>query len=245
VIPHGAPDVPLRSTHRYKRLFCLAGKTVIGTFGLIGRGKGIEFVIDSLPPVFERWSDAVYVLCGSTHPEVRRREGEAYRESLRKRSEELGIADRVLFVDHYMSDEEVVQRLMATDVYVSTSLDENQIVSGTLSYAIAAGRPVIATPYAYARELLAENRGVLVPFRDAGALAAAITALLQDGRFRRSIARSAYQFARKMTWPAIARGLEAAFVEAVLRARLPVLRRAALLAAHPLPQAPAAVSSTR
>jgi glycosyltransferase involved in cell wall biosynthesis len=219
VVLHGAPGVPMCSTHRYKRQFGLAGKIVIGTFGLISRGKGIEYIIDSLPPVFAAHPAAVYVLCGKTHPEVWKREGETYRDSLRARSEELGIAEKVHFINHYMSDDEVVQRLCATDVYVSPSLDPHQVVSGTLSYAVATGRPVIATEYAYAKELLADGRGITVPFRDAGALAAATMAVLDDGRLRRSMARAAYRYGRRMTWPLVARGYEEVFVGAMLNSR--------------------------
>lgn len=224
VVPHGAPDVPLRSTFRYKRRLGLAANTVIGTFGLIGRGKGIEYIVDSLPRVFAAVPNAVYVLCGQTHPNVRRYEGEAYRDALRSRSVALGIADRVQFVDHYMSDDEVVQWLMAMDLYVSPSLDPNQVVSGTLSYAVACGRPVIATAYGYARELLAEGRGITVPFRNADAIADATIAVLSNGRARRTMARRAYTYGRRMLWPVVARGYEAAFVEALLRARRPVFR---------------------
>ena len=216
VVPHGAPDVPLRSTFRYKRRLGLAANKVIGTFGLIGRGKGIEYIIDALPAIFAAVPDAAYVLCGQTHPNVRQYEGEAYRESLRLRASALGVADRVHFFDHYMSDEEVVERLLAMDVYVSPSLDPNQVVSGTLSYAVACGRPVIATAYAYARDLLADGRGITVPFRNPDALASATVAVLRHGSLRRSMARAAHRFGRRMQWSAVARGYETAFVDAVL-----------------------------
>jgi glycosyltransferase involved in cell wall biosynthesis len=229
VVPHGAPSVPHRSTHRYKRKFGLADKTVISTFGLIGRGKGIEYIIDALPTIFASAPDAVYVLCGETHPHVRRWEGEAYRESLRLRSEALGISERVHFANHYMSDDEVVDRLLGADVYVSPSIDPNQVVSGTLSYAVACGRPVIATANSYARELLAEGRGVTVPCRDVESLAAACVEVLKNGRLRRSLARAAYEYGRRMMWPAVARGYESAFVDALVGSRRTAYRAGAAL----------------
>src|SRR5207302_7546560 len=156
VIMHGVPDVvPLRG-HVLKQPFGLEKSTVLSTFGLLSRGKGIETIIDALPDIVKRHPDVRYVLWGQTHPEVRRAEGEKYRLSLLKRVEELGIVDRVCFVNRYMTDEEVVDALLATDVYVSPSLDPHQAVSGTLSYAVACGRAVIATEYQYAKELLAD-----------------------------------------------------------------------------------------
>src|ERR1700737_2319222 len=135
VILHGVPDVPLRRSYHFKRRLGLGQHTILSSFGLLSRGKGIEYVIDALPKIFSRHPDAVYLLLGETHPDVKKREGEAYRESLWARVEELGLRGRVHFVDHYMHDEEVVDYLQATDIYVSPSLDPNQIVSGTLSYA--------------------------------------------------------------------------------------------------------------
>jgi glycosyltransferase involved in cell wall biosynthesis len=183
---------------------------------LLSRGKGIETIIDALPAVIAQHPDAKYVLWGETHPEVRRHEGEQYRESLAKRADELGVADRVRFIDRYMSDEEVVAALLATDVYVSPSLDPYQAVSGTLSYAVACGRAVVATEYQYAKELLAEGRGITVPFRDHVALGSAVVGILDDPRLRESLESAAYIFGRGMTWPKIALGYRHAFAESVL-----------------------------
>jgi glycosyltransferase involved in cell wall biosynthesis len=217
VVLHGAPDVPLRRSARFKKSIGLEDKTVIATFGLLSRGKGIEYIIEALPSIFERHPDAVYLLLGETHPEIRKREGEAYREALLKRVDELGVADRVRFINHYMSDGEVVRWLLATDVYVSPSLDANQIVSGTLSYAVACGRAVVATEYLYAKELLADGRGITVPFRCSGVLAAAVNAILANPQLRSSIEMNAYRFGRQMTWPRVAREYEQAFFDAVMR----------------------------
>lgn len=211
VILHGAPDVPLRSSRHFKRRFGLAGKTIISTFGLLSPGKGIEYLLDALPEIFARNPDSVYLLLGETHPEIRRREGEVYRESLERRAVELGIADRVYFKNHYMSDEEVISYLLATDIYALPSLDPNQIVSGTLSYAVACGRVTVATATAYARELLAGGRGIVVPFRSADALAMAINAVLADPAKRRAMETAAYRFGRQMIWSRVARDYETTF----------------------------------
>lgn len=219
-ILHGAPDVPLRSSRHFKRRLGLGGKTVISTFGLLSPGKGIEYLLDALPAIFERHPRSVYQLLGETHPEIRRREGEVYRESLMRRAERLGIADRVTFKDHYMTDDEIVEHLLATDVYVSPSLDPNQIVSGTLSYAVACGRVVVATASAYARELLADGRGVTVAFRSAAALELGINAVLADPRRRAAMETAAYRFGRRMIWPRVAREYETAFRDAARDGRL-------------------------
>ena len=210
VVLHGVPDVPLRASRHFKRRLGLPGRTIISTFGLIGPGKGIEFLIDALPAIFERHPDAVYVLLGETHPTIRRREGEAYRESLAQRVRNLGIEERVCFENRYLSNEEVVTALQATDVYVSPSLDPNQVVSGTLSYAVACGRVVVATASACARELLAEGRGITVPFRDTAALVDAIDGVLDDSAARHAMELAAYRFGRGMIWRNVAREYEAA-----------------------------------
>jgi glycosyltransferase involved in cell wall biosynthesis len=217
VILHGVPDVPLRRSYHFKRRLGLADQTVISSFGLLSRGKGIQYVIDALPKVFAQHPDAVYLLLGETHPEVKRHEGEAYRESLWARVEELGLRDRVRFVDHYMHDEEVVEYLQATDIYVSPSLDPDQIVSGTLSYAVACGRVVVATASVYATELLADSRGITVPFKDSVSVSSAINSVLGDPELRASIETTAYRFGRSMTWGRVAKLYERAFRGAMTR----------------------------
>jgi glycosyltransferase involved in cell wall biosynthesis len=210
VVLHGVPDVPLRASRHFKRRLGLPDRTIISTFGLIGPSKGIEYLLEALPAVFSRHPDAVYVLLGETHPSIRRRDGEAYRESLSRLARDLGIEDRVCFENRYLADEEVVGALLATDVYVSPALDPHQVVSGTLSYAIACGRVVVATASAYAGELLADGRGLTVPFRDSDALAQAIDGVLADAHARRSMELAAYRFGRRMIWRNVAREYEGA-----------------------------------
>jgi len=211
VVMHGVPDVHPYHGGYFKRRFGLRAHTVLSTFGLLSRGKGIETIIEAMPDVVARHPDAVYVLWGATHPEVKRTEGERYRQDLRARAQRLGVADRIRFFDRYMTDDEVVSVLLATDIYVSPSLDPHQSVSGTLSYALACGRAIVATEYVYARELLAEGRGITVPFRDPAAVAAAVTRVLDDPRQRSAMEAAAYRFGRQMTWPNIAAGYRNAF----------------------------------
>ncbi len=217
VVLHGVPDVPLRRSEHFKRTLGLNDKTVLASFGLLSRGKGIEYVIESLPAILARHPAAHYVLLGETHPEVRKHEGEAYRESLQARVAELGLSDRVSFLNHYMHDDEVVASLEATDIYVSPSLDPNQIVSGTLSYAVACGRVVVATASTYAQELLADGRGIVIPLRDSAALATAVNTVLDDAQLRSCIETAAYRFGRAMTWPKVARAYEQVLCTAIER----------------------------
>lgn len=216
VVMHGVPDVaPVRGP-RLKRPFGLENDTVLSTFGLLSRGKGIETIIDAMPAIVDRHPDVRYVLWGQTHPSVKRHEGERYRTGLLERAQALGVIDRISFVNRYMTDDEVVAALLATDVYVSTSLDPHQSVSGTLSYAVACGRAVIATEYLYAKELLADGRGVTVPFRDPRALASAVDDVLRNPALRASLESAAYRFGRRMTWPRIAAGYREAFADSLL-----------------------------
>jgi glycosyltransferase involved in cell wall biosynthesis len=215
VVMHGVPDVAPYHGAYFKQRYGLERDTVVSTFGLLSRGKGIESIIEALPGVLERHPSVAYVLWGETHPEVRRAEGERYRESLQQRAQELGVAGRVRFVDRYMTDDEVVAALLATDVYVSPSLDPHQAVSGTLSYAVACGRAVIATEFQYAKELLADGRGITVPFRDPNAIGAAIDAVLGDPALRSGLELAAYAFGRNMTWPNIALGYRTAFTQSL------------------------------
>ena len=203
VIPHGMPAVGSFGPPRTKAELGLAGRTVITTFGLVDRRKGLEYAIEAMPAVVARHPDALYVIAGQTHPEVVRRDGETYRDTLRALVERLGLAGHVAFEDRYLSQREIVDHLAATDVYVAPYLDPDQISSGTLAYAMGAGRAVVSTPYLHAREALAEGRGTLVPFRDAAAIAEAINATLDDGERRARIERAAAAYSAGTAWPIV------------------------------------------
>ena len=204
VIHHGVPDVPFRDTDAAKATLGLHDRQVVSTFGLINRGKGLEYAIEAMRDVASAHPDALYLILGQTHPVVRRNEGEVYRESLEKLVAEYGLGDNVRLVDRYLGFDELVQYLQATDIYLTPYLNPVQIVSGTLAYAVGLGKAVVSTPYLYAEELLAHGRGFLVQFRDAASIANTTKALLHDPDLRASTERRAYRFGRQMTWPHVA-----------------------------------------
>lgn len=199
VIHHGVPDVPFRASDVPKESFGFGQRMVISTFGLINRGKGLEYAIDAMREIVKRHPEALYLILGETHPVIRRNEGETYRESLQASITEHGLQDNVKLVDHYLEFNELINYLQATDVYLTPYLNPVQIVSGTLAYAVGCGKAVVSTPYLYAEELLAHGRGFLVDFRDAASIAETITSLLDDPELRHATERRAYRFGRQMT----------------------------------------------
>lgn len=211
VIHHGVPDVEFRSSEPLKATFGLTGRMVISTFGLISRGKGLEYGIEAMRSVVKRHPEALYLILGETHPGVRRNEGESYRKELKALVEAYDLGGNVKLIDKYLEFDELINYLGATDIYLTPYLNPVQIVSGTLAYAIGLGKAIVSTPYLYAEELLADHRGFLVPFRDPGALAEAANQLLDDPLLRRATERRAYRFGRQMTWPHVARGYGSVF----------------------------------
>ena len=203
VIPHGVPDLARVDPELVKPELGLAGHRVVLSFGLIGPGKGYEAAVEAMADVARRVPDALYVILGTTHPDLVRREGERYRDSLRERAEALGIADRIRFEDRFVGRAELARWLQAADVFVTPYPNLGQIVSGTLSYAMGAGLAIVSTPYLYARELLAGGRGLLVPPASPEALAESLSALLLDPDRREAIAGRAYARGREMTWPTV------------------------------------------
>lgn len=204
VIHHGVPDVPFRDTESAKTTLGLRNRQVVSTFGLINRGKGLEYAIEAMRDVAATHPDALYLILGQTHPVVRRHEGEVYRESLEKLVAEYGLGNNVRLVDRYLGFDELVQYLQATDIYLTPYLNPVQIVSGTLAYAVGLGKAIVSTPYLYAEELLAHGRGFLVQFRDAVSIANTMNSLFDDRALRASTERRAYRFGRQMTWPHVA-----------------------------------------
>jgi glycosyltransferase involved in cell wall biosynthesis len=215
VIPHGIPDVPFADPAAAKERLGLAGADVLLTFGLLSPSKGIEHVIEALPAIVARHPRVVYVVLGATHPHLVRADGEAYRERLMRLARGAGVERHVVFHDRYVDLPELLGFLSAADIYLTPYLGEDQITSGTLAYAFGCGKAVVSTPYRHARELLADGRGVLVPFRDAAAIGTAVNTLLADGDGRDGVRRRAWDIGRGMIWERVA----ARYAEAFRRTR--------------------------
>ena len=213
LIPHGIPQVPAGGGSKDR--LGVEGKTVILTFGLLSPDKGIEYVIDALPRILAAHPDTVYVVLGATHPHVVEREGEAYRLMLEARARQLGVDGSMIFHNRFVSQEELTEFLSATDIYITPYLNPEQITSGTLAYAVGAGKAVISTPYIYARELLADGRGVLVPWRDSSAIARQVIDLMADDGRRRTMCARAAAHGTRMSWPSVGRQYVESFTRAL------------------------------
>ena len=200
VIPHGIPDSAFVEPDEAKARLGFGRKAVILTFGLLSPNKGIEVMIDAMPSILKSRPDAVYVVLGATHPNLVRREGEAYRERLLARVRALGVDDHVVFLDRFVDQPTLLDFISMCDVYVTPYLNEAQMTSGTLAYSFGLGKAVVSTPYWHARELLADGRGVLVPFGDATAIGTEIARLLTDDARRQAMRKDAYSSSRSMTW---------------------------------------------
>lgn len=199
-IPHGVPDVQPADRERMKRALRLSGHTVLCTFGLLSRGKAIENAIRAMPEVVARYPDVLYLIMGETHPQVRKQEGESYRDELIALARELGVSRQVRFVNQYLAQENLVRYLQATDIYITPYRDRNQITSGTLSYALGAGCAIVSTPYVYASEALAEGRGLLSEFDNPESIARCLLLYLDDPTFRRNTEERAVAYGRAMAW---------------------------------------------
>ncbi len=203
IIPHGVPEVNLPANVRSKNSLRLKDRFVLSTFGLIHRGKGIEYVIRALPKIVDKEPRTLYLVLGETHPEVRKREGESYRNELIDLIENLGMEDHVRFHNRYLTKRELRRYLYATDVYIAPYLEEEQSSSGTLSYAMGFGKPIIATPFAHAREAIGRRRGILCEFKNPNSISEAVIKLLEP-RTRITLGRRAYKYASQKNWSTIA-----------------------------------------
>jgi glycosyltransferase involved in cell wall biosynthesis len=218
VIPHGIPAVPFDASSKDR--LGVEGRWMLLTFGLLSPDKGIESVIDALPQILEHHPDTVYVVLGATHPHLKR-QGETYRLGLEDRAKRLGVDSHVIFHDRFVSQSELVEFLAAADIYVTASLNPEQSTSGTLAYAVGAGKAVVSTPYVYARELLADGRGILVPWNEPAAIAREIVTLLGDDMKRRRLRERAAAHGRTMAWPVVARS----YLQSFDRARVDHMAR--------------------
>lgn len=213
-IHHGIHDVPFVDPNYYKDLYGVEGRNVIMTFGLLSPNKGIEYMIEGMAEVVKGHPDAVYMILGATHPHVLRESGEEYRLYLQRRVRELDIQSNVVFHNRFVDLDELIKFIGATDVYVTPYLNKEQSASGTLAYSAGSGKAVVSTPYWYSEELLADDRGILVPFRDSKALAEQVMRLLDNEVERHALRKRAYQFGRQMIWREVARRYLESFARA-------------------------------
>src|SRR6202140_1528978 len=211
MVPHGVPDLPFLDPNFYKDHFGVEGKAVLLTFGLLSPNKGIENVIQALPRILSRHKNVVYIVAGATHPHILRREGDKYRASLQALAKEVGVESQVIFHDRFVSPEEMAEFIGAADIYITPYRYEAQVVSGTLAYALGAGKAIISTPYWHALELLDDRRGALVPFQDPDAIAQKTIELLDTPALRHAMRKRAYLFARDMVWKKAAQGYMESF----------------------------------
>ena len=226
VIPHGAPDRPFGRTAQFQERMGLAGRKVLMTFGLLGPGKGLERVIEALPAIVARHRDVVYRIVGATHPNLVHAEGERYREGLQALARELGVEGHVLWENRFLDTDELLDQLEACDIYLTPYGNLQQATSGTLSYAVALGKAVISTPYVHARELLADEAGLLIEPGSSAAIAEAVNALLDRPERLAAMQRRAYARGRGTIWPAFANAAAALLA----RAEAPAPRKVPLMA---------------
>ncbi len=204
LIPHGVPNVHRWPSMPVKKRLGLGTKTIMSTFGLINRGKGIEHVIDALPAIVDKHPDIIYLILGQTHPGVRRHEGENYRDMLLQKVHDNGLINHVRFNNRYMTKKELVDYLLATDVYVTPYLSKDQICSGALAYAVGAGKAIVSTPYLYAREVLANGRGLLTEFEYPDGIAECVCNILGSSELRQQMELKTFKYGRKMSWHNVA-----------------------------------------
>jgi len=205
LIPHGVIDMPFIDSNFYKDLFHVEGKTVLLTFGLLSPNKGIEYVIEAMPAILKKNPDVVYIILGATHPNLLAHEGEAYREKLERLVVQHGVCGQVRFHNSFVSLEELKEYIGAADIYLTPYLNEAQVTSGTLAYTFGAGKALISTPYWHAQELLADERGILVPFANSAAIADAVNHFLANPTLMTAMRKRAWKAGREMIWPVVAR----------------------------------------
>ena len=217
-IPHGCPDVPFIRSEVCKRPLGLENRIVLSTFGLLSRGKGVEYAIEALPTLIDDYPQILYLVIGVTHPGVRKYEGEAYRKELIDLVYSLGLERNVGFVNHFLGENELIRYLQATDVYLIPYPNKEQISSGTLTYALGAGKAIITTPFLHAQEALSQECAMRCEFKDSASITRGIKKLIKNVRMRRTLEKRAYYYSRGMTWPNVAAKYIRLFHEA-LRSR--------------------------
>ncbi len=215
LIFHGVPDYPFNNCTKYKEMLNLKGTPLVLTFGLLSQNKGIENILEALPEVVNQYSDIVYLILGVTHPIIKKNFGEMYRQSLKNKVSEFNLEKNVIFHDKFVEKEELCNYILASDIYVSPYLSQEQTVSGALTYAIGMGKAIVSTPYWYAREMLSDNRGLLVDFGDTDGFKKSLLHLIENPEEYDNMRKKAYDFGRKMTWKNIGREYNVIFNKAL------------------------------
>jgi len=200
IIPHGIPEVNFENQFQHKQKIGLIDRQILTSFGMVGPGKGYEYAIESLPRVVEKFPNVLYLLVGATHPGVIEEEGESYRESLIKKIKDLNLENNVAFHNDYVPLEKIIEYLKASDIYLSTSQNPEQITSGTLVYAMGCGRAIISTPFPHAKDIVKEENGLIVDYDKPEEYAEAIISLLSNPEKLKSMEKANYALTREMTW---------------------------------------------
>lgn len=213
LIPHGCPDIPLVSSSKIKPFLGLQNRFVMSSFGLLSKGKGIEYVIEALPDIVKKEPRILYYVIGVTHPQVKKASGEEYRNMLIRKAHNLGLKNHVKFLNKFLLKSELISYLQATDVYITPYLSPYQVSSGTLSYALGAGKAIVSTPYLHAKEALGKGRGLFCRFKDSASIAEKVNGIIEDPRLKSSLEHKAYMYSRKFTWPLVAKKYLALFDE--------------------------------
>ncbi len=215
IIQHGCPDIPFLKSDSVKPSLGLKGRIILSTFGLINGGKGIEYAIQALPSLVETYPNILYLIIGETHPEVRKIEGETYRMNLIRLVDQLGLKNHVRFHNRFLAKRELIRYLHATDIYITPYIGQNQISSGTMIYALGAGRAVVSTPYLHAKEVLSHGRGMFCEFKNPDSIAKEVRKLLENSTLRRDMEKKAYKYSRSFTWPRVAQKYADIFKETI------------------------------
>ena len=200
IIPHGVPDIPLEPNDKYKKKKGLGDRIILGNINLLSTSKGLEYTIEALKEIKSHFNDVLYLIIGQTHPVVLKEEGEKYRNFLKEKIKQYDLQDNVKFINKYISLKDLIEWLKVIDIYITPYLDPQQSASGALAYAIGAGKVCISTPYLYAKEVLADERGIIVPFRNSQAIADAVIEICKNPQKKLAIEKKTYKFGRLMTW---------------------------------------------
>lgn len=200
IIPHGVPDIRLEPNYKHKKKKGLEGRLIIGNINLLSEIKGLEYTIEALRDIKKQFPDVLYLIIGQTHPVVLQNAGEKYRSFLKSKIKMYNLNENVKFINEYLTLDKLVEWLKTIDIYITPYLDPQQSASGALAYAIGAGKVCISTPYLYAKEVLAEGRGIIVPFRNSGAIADAAIDIFKNPQKKSAIEMKTYKFGRLMTW---------------------------------------------